>query len=107
MAVSRVPTDWIAGWSEDGDDVTFPIASLPQLTAEEADAATGDICKILFAICEEMYQVFSGLPSADRPTRMTVAKAASANALSGAVTNTFTIKFYNEILTQDVMDEPA
>ena len=55
MAQDLKPSTWIASWSENGTNVTFPIASVPELTAAEADADTGNISKVLFAICEKIY----------------------------------------------------
>ena len=99
------PTNWIAGWTEDGTDVTFPIASIPELTAAEADAVTGDIRNILFAMLEQMYQVWAALDSADRPANMTISKSSSLNATTGVVVNSYSVRFNCEISGQEVTDE--
>jgi len=49
MAQDLKPSTWIPSWSEDGTDVTFPIASIPELTAAEADGATGDMRKCIYS----------------------------------------------------------
>lgn len=105
MAFSPVPTDWIANWSEDGTNITVPIASFPELTAAEADAATGDIRKIVWAILEKLYQAYNAKATADRPTKWTVTKSSSVNTQTGVVTNSFIHTIYTEISTQEVVDE--
>lgn len=91
MAVSRVPTDWIPNWSEDGTNITVPIASLPELTAAEADAATGDICAILYALLEKLVADWNALAVADRPSKMTIARATSVNDETGQITRRYTV----------------
>jgi hypothetical protein len=107
MALDVKPSTWIESWSEDGDDVTFPIASVPQLTADEADATGGDIRKVLFALLEQLWDVWRALDEADKPTRMNLVKNSAVNDVTGVSTNIFTVRFSNEITSQDVMDEPA
>ncbi len=48
------PGDLIAGWVEDGTNITFPIASLSDVgvTAENADATTGDARALVLAFSE-------------------------------------------------------
>lgn len=105
MAVSIVPTDWLTGWSEDATDITLPIATLPELTALEADGATGDIRKIMFALCEEMYTQYNALDTADKPAKMVISKSSTLSATTGIVTHSYGMKFLNEISSQDVADE--
>lgn len=50
MAFNPLPTNLIPSWSENGTNVTFPIASVPELTAAEADAVTGIPVKS-FTLC--------------------------------------------------------
>lgn len=105
MAFSPVPTDWIAGWSEDGTDITVPIASFPELTAAEADAATGDIRKIAFAIAEKLYQAMNAKAVADRPSKWTAAKAVSVSTATGQSTVQYVMTFKVDTLAQEVADE--
>jgi len=102
---SEVPTDWIANWSEDGTNISVPLTDFPELTAAEADAATGDIRKIMFAIAHKFYDAWNDTVLADRPNRMTLNKSISTNVDTGIATNTFTCRFENEITGQDVADE--
>jgi hypothetical protein len=105
MAYDGKPSTWIASWSEDGTNVTFPIASMAELTAAEADATTGDIRKVAFAIAEVLFQKYNSLAAADRPTKMTISKSSSVNTSTGVMTNTYTLTFSCAILTQDVAAE--
>jgi hypothetical protein len=105
MAFNPAPNTWIADWSEDETDISVPIASFPELTAAEADGATGDIRKIVWAITEKLYQEFNSRAAADRPKKWTMSKSASVNSTTGVITNTITMTFLNSILTQDVVAE--
>jgi len=89
MAFDKTPTTWIGSWSEDGTNITVPIASFPELTAAEADGSTGDIRKIAFAMFEKLFQTYNALETADRPTKWTITKTSSTNTTTGVVTNTY------------------
>ena len=105
MAFTATPTAWIANWSEDGTDITVPLATFTELTAAEADASTGDIRDIVWALMEHLYDAWNDTASADRPTKWTASKSVSVNTQTGVVTNIFTNTLYTSILTQDVVDE--
>ena len=105
MAQDLKPSTWIASWSENGTNVTFPIASVPELTAAEADADTGNINKVVFALCEKLYANFNALPLADRPTKMTVYRSTSTNDQTGVTTKTFQFQFEVAITGQEVAEE--
>ena len=105
MAFDPLPPTWIDNMSEDGTDITIPIASFPELTAAEADAATGDIRKVMWAILQKIYDSWLNTDAADRPTKMTISKTATIDTVTDIVTNTFTIRFYTEVSSQDVVAE--
>jgi hypothetical protein len=107
MAFSPTPTDWLANWSEDGTNITVPLATFPQLTAAEADAATGDIRDIVYAIIDKLYTAWIAKAAADRPTKWTCSKSASQNTTTGEITNTYTFVLRTTISAQDVTDEPS
>ena len=96
MALDTTPAAWIASWAEDATDVTFPLASLPETDATEADGATGDIRKVLYALCEEMYQHYNGLDSADKPAKMVISRNTSVNDTTDVITRTFALAFTME-----------
>ena len=58
MAFDQKPSSWFDNWSENGTAISVPIATFPEMTAEEADATTGDIRKVIYAICEKIYQEY-------------------------------------------------
>ena len=105
MAFDKTPTTWLSSWSEDATNITVPIATFTQLTAAEADASTGDIRKIVWAILEKLYQTYNALPTADRPAKWTISKSASVNTTTNVVTNSFVVTLLTEVLTQEVVAE--
>ncbi len=105
MAFSQVPTDWLANWSEDGTDITVPIATFPELTAAEADAATGDIRKIVFAIFDELYDQYAGTAEADRPTRWTMDRQTTVDDSTGNLIRTFIARFETSMSSEEVVAE--
>ncbi|MCX7010382.1 MAG: hypothetical protein NTY53_24605 [Kiritimatiellaeota bacterium] len=107
MAFDKKPSTWIPNWTEDGTDISVPIASFPELTSVEADGTTGDIRKVLFAMLEELYQKWLATAAADRPSKMTITKSSNLNAATGVVTNVYTVRFSNDIVAQEVEDEPT
>jgi len=107
MAFRKVPTDWIANWSEDGTNISVPLTDFPELTDVEADGATGDIRKIMFAISHKFYDAWNDTATADRPNRMTLSKSISPDVTTGIYTHTFTFRFENESTGSDVADEEA
>lgn len=104
MAFSALPTDVIAGWSEDGTDVTFPIADVAALDVDEADAVSGDSRRVLFALVEQWYNWYVGLATADRPEKMTISKSVSLQT-DGTFRNQYTMTFYCQVSEQEVLDE--
>ena len=105
MAFDETPTTWITDWSEDGTDITVPISSFSELTAAEADASSGDIRKIWYALLQHMYNAYNDTASGDRPAKWTSQRSISVDGTTGVMTTTFTNKIYTEILTQEVVDE--
>jgi hypothetical protein len=105
MAFTKTPTTWLAGWSENGTDITLPIASLPQLTAAEADGTTGDIRKILFALCDALANAWNALAEADRPAKMAIARSTSVNDQTGGVRRAYTLQFDLAAVAEEVEDE--
>jgi hypothetical protein len=94
MAFSDTPTDWLPSWSENGTDITLPIASLPELTAAEADATTGDIRKIWYAFNEAIYTEYNSLAAGDRPGKMLMTKSQSTNTVTGVITTQYVTTLY-------------
>ena len=93
MAATVLPPSWNANWAVVGTDIVFPIASIPEMTAAEAAAADGDMRKVLFAICDKMYDVYNALETANKPTKMTIYRSTSTNDITGAVTKSYQFIF--------------
>ena len=102
MAFTATPSSWLSSWSEDGTTASFDLADLTdELTAAEADAATGDWRDIFKSIVEHTYAYFNGLAAADKPAKLTVAKVTEVeNATQLKVT--YTVVAYVDIGTTDV-----
>lgn len=105
MAFDPKPTSLIPNWSEDGTNIAVPIASFPELTAAEADALTGDIRKVCFALTKKLSDAYEALAAADKPANMVIGRNAYANAAGSEMTHVITFTFVNTIASQDVKDE--
>ena len=99
------PNDWIASLEETGGTVSFPVASVPQLTAAEANSATGDVRKFIYAMMEVFYQKWLTIAVADRPAMMTIYRSTSTNDVTGEITQTFQIQFKITNTGTEVADE--
>ncbi len=64
---------------------------LHQLTDALADPTTGDIRSVMMAMSDAFFQAWQGQISADRPTKMTIARAVTGSGSS--VVFTYTFKF--------------
>lgn len=110
MAFNPLPQTWFAGLTDGATtclatDMVIPIGTFPEMTAAEIDSVTGDIRKMLYAICEKAWSVWNALLTADRPNKMTITKSSSVDATTGIVTNVYTFTFKNSITAQDVAVE--
>jgi len=105
MAFDPAPSTWLASWSEDGTDITVPIATFPEMTSGEADAATGDIRKVVYAICEALFQQMLVTASPDRPTKMFINKSGGLIPSTGEWNVTYSIRFKLETSGVEVASE--
>jgi hypothetical protein len=104
MAQNLTPAHWLPSWSEDGTNITVPIASFPELTAGEADGATGDIRKTVYAICEKLNAAYQAEAQADRPAQMVITRGQNLNA-AGQIVKTFSFTFVLAPTALDVAPE--
>jgi hypothetical protein len=104
MAFTATPSTWLAGWTEDGTNITLPIANLPELTVAEADATTGDIRKIIYAFCEKFHAVNSLIETANKSTRMAITRNV-AYGTDDVITKQYTFTFKVTATAADVMAE--
>lgn len=105
MAFNPLPQTWFESLTDDGVDITVPIATFPETSAAELDAVTGDIRKVLFAICEKCWSRWNALATADKPTKMSMAKSVTVDSATGINTNVFTFTFKTSVASQEVADE--
>lgn len=101
MAYAETPADLFPSMSEDGTNLTIPIAGIPQLTAAEADAATGDARKLVYALLHRIHAWYDGLADADKPTKITVTKS-GPSTLNGVTKTTFVVECTMDVGSIDV-----
>jgi hypothetical protein len=104
MAFDPKPTTFFAGWSEDGTNVTLPLAAVPELTAAEADATGGDIRKVLYAILEQAALAYAALATDARPAKMVITRGTNL-LTSGNLARSYTFAFELAPASVDVADE--
>lgn len=107
MSFDKTPTSWFESWSEDGTTISVPLTTFPEMTAAEADATTGDIRKIMFAIIQKFYSVYLATASADRPTKFTITKTATTDMIRGVLKNRYVIACETDISAQEVREETS
>jgi len=98
-------TNWIDNWSEDGTNVTVAIASFPEMTAAEADAATGDIRDVTYALVDMLYDEWESKAAADRPAYMTIGRTTSVTPGGGSMVYSYTFKFTVALTPGEIEDE--
>lgn len=65
-----LPTDYFAGYTSDGTNITIPIASISGLTAAEADAGTGNGSEVVNKLIETAQATILAADAADRPANL-------------------------------------
>lgn len=105
MAFDKTPTTTFASYQYADSEVQIPIAALPELTADEANATTGDIREIIYSIVEKAYQAQQALDAADRSARLTIRRSTSINQDTDAVTRTYTLTFTRDTEGTAMADE--
>jgi len=79
-----------------GDHTINRPAALAELTDTEANATTGNISKLLFAICEKCAVSWYSTVTADRPSNMTISRSSSTNETTGDITKQYVLRFVTE-----------
>lgn len=74
MAFNPAPSALFPSWSEDGVTISVPIASITDLTAAEADGATGDWRDVMLRILDHVWAYREALATADKPAKLTVTR---------------------------------
>ena len=101
------PAQWVANWSEDATNITIPIASIPEITAAEADGTTGDMRKCIYALLAKFYAFWLTIPTVDRPAMMTIYRSTSTNDVTGEIRQTFQFQFKVTQTGMEVADEES
>lgn len=107
MAFDPKPTTWLPSWASDGTAITLPIASIPNLTAGEANATTGDIRKVLFHLFEKLLADWNATAVADRPGKLVMLKSAQFDQAANQITDTYTFVIVTDVGTTEVAAEDA
>lgn len=120
MAFDPTPTTHIAGLklvTSDGSGAAaggsfanstqylcIPMSSIPEVSAVEANPATGDIRKIVFGILDAWQAAYDAMATADRPGKWI---AALSSSISGddIITRNFVNQFSTEVSGEEVADE--
>jgi len=74
MAFDPAPSSLFSSLSEDGTDITIPIASITDLTAAEADGTTGDWRDLMLRILDHVESYTNALATADKPAKFTITR---------------------------------
>lgn len=82
MAFDAQPSSLFASISEDGTNITLPIASVTDLTAAEADGTTGDWRTLMGRIIDHVYAYYNGLAPADKPQKFALRRTRSESGAS-------------------------
>lgn len=113
MAFNAAPSAWMgAGYTLDSNKAEFNTNSagsnqlLTKLTDAQADPTTGDVRDVFRALCYMMYNSWSSIASANRPTKMRLVKSVIAQADNTTLQETYTMVFYTESDPQGVVAEP-
>lgn len=93
-----------SNYTGDATNATLKIADFPQLTAAEADEATGDSRKILFALLDEIANKYEALAPAERPGKMSIQRG-YGNVSGGTTRVTFGIAFNLDVAGLEVSAE--
>lgn len=107
MAMNLAPSHWLPSYSADSSGITIPLSALPGLSAAEAHASTGDIRKVLRALCAAIYDNWISEAAADRPARMSIARNTSVDESSDSTTRTYQMRFNVAVAEEEVVDEPS
>ena len=100
------PAQWVASWSEDATNITIPIASIPEITAAEADGTTGDMRKCIYAILAQAFSAWNGFTDASKPEMMEIG---CEHALIDATTirRSYRLTFRVDKDTHAILPEPT
>lgn len=103
MAFDPAPSSLFASWSEDGTNITVPIASIDDLTAAEADGTTGDWRDVMSRILDHVYNYYDGLATADTPSKISFRR--SRRESGNSIIYQYVVDVYNDVDSKSVTAE--
>lgn len=83
----------------------IPLASLPGLTAIEADETTGDARKVVYELSRALFANYTALALASRPGKLTIVRGTPTGVDSTTVRQSFTFSIDLDISASDVTPE--
>jgi hypothetical protein len=99
------PASWLASWSEDGTDITVPIASITGLTAAMADGTTGDIRDVLMLLLDELYEYQEAItPAGAKPEKMLITRSDTGGG-DAELKTVFKVTFQSTVVETDIPTE--
>jgi len=107
MAFNPAPTVFFGtSYSENGTVMSVPISAFPELTAAEADSATGDSRKMIWALIDKLCTTYLSLPAANRPSKMRLSKSyGQVDPATGNFTASYSMSFNLSAAGLEVADE--
>jgi hypothetical protein len=95
MAFNPAPTLFFGtSYSENGTVLSIPISGIPELSAAEADAASGDSRKLIWALIDHLCTVYTSLASASRPSKMRLQRSyGQVDPATGNFTANYSMSF--------------
>lgn len=109
-AASWAPSTLFSGWSEDGTDISVPIASFTGLTEAFADATTGDARQVILSFCKSTFEWYNDLST--QPEAVVIAwtpgrmQPSSSRDFSGKQKTEYKFTFYADFPEGTVTAEP-
>jgi len=86
--------------------MSIPLSAFPELTAAEADAATGDSRKVVWSIINHFCDVYTNLATADKPSKMVLNKYyGNVDPATGNFVAGYNFTFFLSATGLDVADE--
>lgn len=112
MAMNLAPSHWLEGFellaangSATKQSIAIPLDALDGLSADEANASTGDIRKVLRALLTAVNSAWEGEAAADRPAKWTQQRSSSIDGRTSVVTRVFTHTFRTAASGEEVVAE--
>jgi len=85
MSYNPSPAAWLTGYSLVSSEAKFRTSTagsnvtLTKLTDAEANATTGSIAELIWAMCYEFYDAWDGISPVNRPPIFNITKSVTAN----------------------------